>query len=179
MAAGEYISVSSQRELLGAAAPDPAASAALPDLDLNANELALVYRARGMSHVDALVTASQVIQRVKATGNDTQTGGLSTVIDGDDHEAVGSAIGAAGSSFVFFASGAVIPVLPWVFGLNESAAVLTALVLVGIALVVTGSIVGLLSGASPLWRGLRQLAIGLSAAAVTYGLGLLFGATVG
>lgn len=178
MAAGEYISVSSQRELLGASSPDPAADAALPDLDLNANELALVYRARGMSHVDALVHASQVIQRVQAADT-TQGSALATVTDSDDHEAVGSAVGAAASSFVFFASGAVIPVLPWLFGLTGTAAVVTALVLVGFALLVTGGIVGLLSGASPMWRGLRQLAIGLAAAAVTYGLGLLFGATVG
>lgn len=176
MAAGEYISVSSQRELLGASAPDPAASAALPDLDLNANELALVYRARGMSHVDALVQASQVIQNVKDA--EISNSALATVSDSDDHEAVGSAVGAAASSFVFFASGAVIPVIPWLLGLNETAAVITALVLVGVALLITGGIVGLLSGASPMWRGLRQLAIGLTAAAVTYGLGLLFGATV-
>lgn len=177
MAAGEYISVSSQRELLGASAPDPAATQALPDLDLNANELALVYRARGMSHVDALVHASRVIQQVKDDAS-PNTGALAAIVD-DDHEAVGSALGAAGSSFVFFASGAIIPVLPWLLGLSEGAAVITALVLVGIALLITGAIVGLLSGASPLWRGLRQLAIGLAAAAVTYGLGLAFGASVG
>jgi VIT1/CCC1 family predicted Fe2+/Mn2+ transporter len=52
-------------------------------------------------------------------------------------------------------------------------------VLVGIALMVTGSIVGLLSGASPLKRALRQLAIGFGAAGVTYLLGLLFGTSVG
>src|SRR6218665_2226035 len=49
MAAGEYISVRSQRELLQASAPDPSASEALADLDVDTNELALVYRARGMS----------------------------------------------------------------------------------------------------------------------------------
>lgn len=178
MAAGEYISVRSQRELLGASAPDPAASAALPDLDLNANELSLVYRARGMSHVDALVHASQMIQRVKSAEADAHTGALATVGD-DEHEAVGSALGAAGASFAFFASGAVIPVIPWLFGMQGTAAVVLALVLVGFALLVSGAIVGLLSGAPPLSRGLRQLAIGMAAAAVTYALGLAFGATVG
>jgi vacuolar iron transporter family protein len=49
---------------------------------------------------------------------------------------------------------------------------------VGLALLVTGGIVGLLSGTSPLTRGLRQLAIGLGAAAVTYLLGLVFGTVV-
>ncbi|MGV1034897.1 MAG: VIT1/CCC1 transporter family protein [Microbacteriaceae bacterium] len=179
MAAGEYISVRSQRELLGASAPDPAAAAALPDLDLDANELSLVYRARGMSHIDALVHASQVIQRVKDSENEAHAALASGVGAGyDDHEAVGSAVGAAAASFAFFASGAVIPVLPWLFGMEGAPAVILALVLVGIALLISGGIVGLLSGAPPLWRGLRQLAIGMGAAAVTYALGLLFGASI-
>jgi len=53
-----------------------------------------------------------------------------------------------------------------------------ASVLVGLALLATGAVVGLLSGASPLKRALRQLAIGFGAAAVTYLLGLWFGATL-
>jgi hypothetical protein len=52
---------------------------------------------------------------------------------------------------------------------------LTALLLVGLALLATGALVGVLSGGPPLKRGLRQLAIGFGAAAVTYALGLLFG----
>ena len=72
------------------------------------------------------------------------------------------------SSFLFFASGAIIPVLPWIFGLSGLAAVVTALVLVGIALMATGAMVGLLSGGPPLRRALRQLLIGYGAAAVTY-----------
>ena len=85
---------------------------------------------------------------------------------------------AAVSSFFFFASGAVIPVLPYLFGLSGIAAVVTAASLVGIALLGTGSVVGLLSGASPLGRALRQLAIGFGAAAATYLLGLAFGVGV-
>ncbi len=69
--------------------------------------------------------------------------------------------------------------MPWIFGLNETAAVIVALIMVSIALLITGGIVGLLSGTSPLWRALRQLAIGLGAAGVTYLLGLAFGATIG
>ncbi|MFM6974594.1 MAG: VIT1/CCC1 transporter family protein [Agromyces sp.] len=179
MAAGEYISVSSQRELLSAAAPDPAATHALPDLDLHANELALVYQARGMSSEDALAHANQVIERVQDAENRPPTGALAVVSEGDDHEAVGSALGAAGSSFLFFASGALIPILPWLLGLSGIAATVWALGLVGIALVLTGGTVGVLSGASPLWRGLRQLAIGLAAAGVTYGLGAIVGANLG
>jgi vacuolar iron transporter family protein len=54
-----------------------------------------------------------------------------------------------------------------------------AAALVGIALLGTGAVVGLLSGASPLKRALRQLAIGYGAAAATYLLGRVFGATIG
>jgi VIT1/CCC1 family predicted Fe2+/Mn2+ transporter len=70
-------------------------------------------------------------------------------------------------------------VLPFVLGLSGGAALLTACVLVGAALMLTGATVGMLSGGPPLRRALRQLAIGAGAAAVTFALGLLFGATVG
>jgi vacuolar iron transporter family protein len=53
-----------------------------------------------------------------------------------------------------------------------------SLVLVGVALLFTGGVVGLLSGSSPAKRGLRQLAIGIGAAVATYLLGLLFGTSV-
>jgi VIT1/CCC1 family predicted Fe2+/Mn2+ transporter len=96
----------------------------------------------------------------------------------DKHEAVGTAWNAAASSFCFFASGAVVPILPFVFGLTGVTALAVAAVLVGLALLATGGVVGLLSGTSPATRGLRQLAIGLGAAAVTYLLGMAFGAAV-
>ena len=88
-------------------------------------------------------------------------------------------MGAAVSSFLFFASGALIPVLPYLFGLTGFVAVGVAALLVGIALLATGATVGLLSGTSPLTRALRQIGIGFGAAAATYLLGLVFGATVG
>jgi VIT1/CCC1 family predicted Fe2+/Mn2+ transporter len=97
----------------------------------------------------------------------------------DQHETHGTAWGAATSSFLFFASGAVVPVLPYLLGLGGGRAVLVACGLVGVALLVTGAITGLLSGTSPVTRALRQLGIGFGAAAVTYLLGLVFGTTVG
>jgi len=172
MGAGEYVSVRSQRELLDATEPSDYADAVLPDLDLNANELALVYRTRGMSEADAAVRARRVIEASHRSEPAPITGPIEA--SGADHEVVGSAVGAATSSFLFFASGAIIPVLPWIFGLSGIAAVVVALTLVGLALLATGAMVGLLSGAPPLRRGLRQLAIGFGAAAVTYVLGLLF-----
>ncbi|WP_246159760.1 VIT1/CCC1 transporter family protein [Microbacterium rhizomatis] len=177
MGAGEFVSVRSQRELLEATEPNNFADTALPHLDLDANELALVYRTRGMAEVEALDTARRII--AEAHDADQSTPYQRPIELADDHEVVGGAWGAALSSFLFFASGAIIPVLPWLFGLSGLAAVVTALVLVGVALMSTGAMVGLLSGGPPLRRALRQLLIGYGAAAITYLLGLLFGVSMG
>lgn len=177
MGAGEFVSVRSQREMLTATEPTEYSADVLSDLDLDANELALVYRTRGMPLPDALERARRVVGAAQGAGVPTPRG--VPLPDTSDHDVVGGALGAAVSSFLFFASGAVIPVLPWIFGLSGLPAVITALVLVGLALLLTGATVGLLSGGPPLRRGLRQLAIGFGAAAVTYLLGLLFGVSVG
>ena len=174
MGAGEFISVRSQRELLDASTPAADAREAYPHLDVDANELALVYRARGMAADEArprtppsscapgrAVDGAPAPRRRRARGR--------------RHRPVGAAL----SSFSFFASGALVPVLPFLLGLTGTAALVTAAVLVGAALMVTGAVVGMLSGAPPLRRALRQLAVGAAAAAVTYVLGSVFGATVG
>jgi VIT1/CCC1 family predicted Fe2+/Mn2+ transporter len=170
MGAGEYVSVRSQRELLAASTPDPQAHTILPELDVNENELALLYRSRGMSAEEAEAHAVEVL-----AGRGTVASVPAVAADVDEHEAVGTGLGAAVSSFCFFASGAAVPVLPYLFGMQGLPAVLVSAGLVGITLLATGAIVGLLSGASPLARGLRQLLIGYGAAAVTYLLGLLIG----
>ena len=174
MGAGEYVSVRSQRELLDASTPDPEAHTALPHLDVDANELALVYRARGMSEAEAIEHARGVL----ADYDPAVAAARAAEAEAEQHVAIGSAWGAALSSFAFFASGAIIPVIPYLLGLEDLAAIVTAAVLVGVALLVTGAIVGVLSGASPLRRALRQLAIGYGAAAATYLLGLAFGTTL-
>ena len=93
------------------------------------------------------------------------------------HAEIGTALGAAGSSFVFFAFGALLPLLPFLVGLSGSAGMIVATAVVGVALMITGGIVGILSGKPPMLRALRQLAVGYGAAAVTYALGLAFGAS--
>jgi len=170
MGAGEYVSVRSQRELLESSTPDPTTRAAISHLDVDANELTLVFRARGMTEAQAKARATEVLadsphSRVQPRPDPPV----------DEHESVGTALGAAGSSFCFFAAGALIPVLPYIVGLDEIAAVVVAALLVGMALLTTGAMVGLLSGGPPLRRALRQLAIGIGAAGTTYLLGLLIG----
>ena len=193
MGAGEYVSVRSQRELLEASRPGPHARAALPHLDVDANELALVYRARGMAPQDADAHARQVLGSLEASGAALvvpvdpdgpegaarPAGPPAAAPEVDEHEPVGTAVGAALASFCFFASGAAVPVVPYLLGAEGWHAVAWSAGLVGIALLVTGAVVGLLSGTSPARRALRQLAIGWGAAAVTYLLGLAFGTTVG
>lgn len=175
MGAGEYVSVRSQRELLEASTPSPHTGAALPELDVDANELALVYRARGMSETEAGAKAENVL-RTLGSG---ESGSIDESSRDDPHEAVGSGLTAGLSSFCCFASGALIPVLPFLFGLHGAVAIGLSAALVGMALLTTGVIVGLLSGGPPLRRALRQLLIGYGAAAITYALGLMFGGGVG
>lgn len=173
MAAGEYVSVRSQRELLAASRPDPQSNRALPDLDVDANELALVYRARGMDAEEAARHARDVLATLHL-----DDAGSHVAVTGDEHDGIGSAWSAAVSSLLFFASGAIIPVIPYLVGVEGFGAVAIASASVGVALLATGAIVGLLSGGSLLRRAARQLAIGLAAAAVTYLLGLLFGTVI-
>jgi len=169
MGAGEYVSVRSQRELLEATSPNLQTHIALPHLDVDANELVLVYRARGMSVEEAETHADEVLHH-----GSRDLGAGTSAPEVDQHEVIGTGVGAALSSICFFASGAVIPVLPYLLGLQGMAALLTATVLVGLALLVTGGIVGILSGAAPFKRAIRQITIGYGAAAATYILGLLF-----
>ncbi|OUE19828.1 VIT family protein [Clavibacter michiganensis] len=179
MGAGEFVSVRSQRELLEASAPDPGTRDALPHLDVDANELALVYRARGMTEEEALAHADEVLRDLAAETRPIPVTIAGVAAPEDDHESVGTAWGAAISSFCFFASGAVIPVLPYLFGLQGLAALAVACVLVAIALSITGAVTGLLSGGPPLRRAGRQLLIGFGAAGATYLLGLLFNTQAG
>ncbi len=179
MGAGEFVSVRSQRELLDASAPTQVTLSAAPSLDLEDNELVLVYLARGMSREAAEHRAAERMGQFSCDCDPSLSLQPENFETPESHETLGTAWGAASSSFCFFASGAVIPILPFLFGMTGIGSLVLACVLVGVTLMGTGAVVGLLSGASPLWRGLRQLAIGMGAAAATYLLGLLFGTVAG
>lgn len=173
MAAGEYISVRSQRELLAASMPSTGTGAVLAQLDVDANELALVYRARGMPAGEAQRRADDMLR------SQSRELELERAPEEDRHGIVGTGFKAAVSSFAFFAVGAAVPIVPFLVGIEGTAALVTSAVLVGMSLMLTGATVGLLSGGPPLRRALRQLAIGAGAATVTYLLGLSFEAAVG
>ena len=91
-APGEFVSVRSQRELLAASVPDTRdAAAILPRLDVDANELALVYRARGVPVDEADRRAREVLGSADPAGS---ASAAAEVID-EGHEVVGSSVGAA------------------------------------------------------------------------------------
>jgi hypothetical protein len=90
MGAGEYVSVRSQRELLESSTPDPEARTAVADLDVDANELALVYRARGMSESEAEEHAREVLR----THDLALTADPALHAESDEHEAVGTGLSA-------------------------------------------------------------------------------------
>lgn len=173
MGAGEYISVKSQNELLEASTPRPETKNYIPQLDVDANELVLVYRARGMSEADAEQKAA------KAFANLRNAEDQALIDEPRNDEPSNGAWSAAVSSFFCFGFGALIPVIPYFFNVSGVAAAVIATVLVGAALMITGSITGILSGKPPLKRALRQLSIGMAAAGVTYLLGKAFGVALG
>ena len=183
MGAGEWVSVRSQRELLDASIPDPDAHQAVTDLDVNANELALVFRARGESEEEAEAHAAQVFAKL-ATPATGESGAIAVraALDGQESDGAGEQVGtpmnAALSSFCFFATGAFFPLVPYILGLTGLTAIIVAAAIVGVALLFTGGVVGILSGQPPMPRALRQLLVGFGAAGVTYLLGLLFGTSV-
>ncbi|MEZ5189426.1 MAG: VIT1/CCC1 transporter family protein [Schumannella sp.] len=172
MGAGEYVSVRSHRELLDASCPDLESQSALTHLRSSTSTNSRSCTGPAMSEAEAEERARGVLANHRLDSDDPDAVGV------DPADAIGSAWGAAISSFLSFAVGALIPVLPYLLGATGLPAVIIAAVAVGIALVGTGAVVGILSGASPFKRALRQLLIGYGAAAVTYLLGLAFGATL-
>lgn len=183
MAAGEWVSVQSQRELLQASIPDPEAHRSVPALDVDANELALVFRARGESAEEAADHAARVFAQLhRPATEDSSMIAVRAALTSEEPvgtaEEIGTPWGAAASSFCFFALGALIPLLPFLLGFTGMTAIVAATAVVGIALLFTGGVVGILSGQAPAPRAFRQLLIGYAAAGITYALGWLFGVSV-
>ena len=171
MAAGEFVSVSAQRELFERQiALEREEVAVNPEEERE--ELALIYQAKGLSETEARALA-QRLSRDPEVALDT----LTREELGLDPAALGSPWGAALSSFVMFALGALLPVLPFLFGGGGAAISISAL-LSAFALLGVGSALSLLTGRSPLVSALRMLLIGGAAASVTFLVGRLIGVSV-
>ena len=172
MAAGEYISMQSQRELFERQIElERAELEAMPEEEQR--ELAALYMAKGFPRAEADRIAARMFED-PATALDT----LVREELGLDPDELGSPWGAAFGSFLAFALGAVIPVIPYVF-LEGTTAFVVSIVLSLIGLFLVGAGVSLLTGRGTLFSGLRQLAIGAGAAAVTFAVGTLIGVGVG
>jgi VIT1/CCC1 family predicted Fe2+/Mn2+ transporter len=170
MAAGEYISMQSQRELFERQiALEKAEMEAMPEEE--EAELAASYRAKGFTAEEAARIAHRIFRDPVAALDMLVREEL-----GLDPDELGSPWGAAAGSFVAFAIGASIPVIPYLFG-GGTAVLLVSLVLSLIALFTVGAAVSLLTGRGLIFSGLRQLVIGLAAALVTYAIGSLIGVT--
>ena len=166
MASGEFTSVSSQTELMQAEIETERRELKVhPEEELE--ELAMMYEAKGLRPELAAEVARE-LSSDPAVALDVHV----REELGVDPNDLPSPWLAAGSSFAAFAIGAVIPLLPFLFG---AASVLPALLLSVIGLVVTGGIVARIT-ARPFWYGGgRQLLLGGLSAAVTYAIGLLVG----
>ncbi|MDE2444908.1 MAG: VIT1/CCC1 transporter family protein [Alphaproteobacteria bacterium] len=170
MAAGEFISVRSQREMF-----EHQISLERSEIEnhpeAEAEELALIYAARGVPLDDARKISTALVKNKEEALNTLAREEL-----GLNPEDLGSPLGAAFWSFVSFAFGAVLPLAP--FALHLANALYVAVAVAGVALFVIGGALSLFSGRNAIMGGLRMVLIGAIAAAATYSIGKLFGVGV-
>lgn len=171
MAAGEYVSMSSQREMY-----EREISLEAQELEENPEEeraeLVLLYRAKGLGRKEAEDVADQIMAD-REVALDT----LAREELGLDPDSLGSPWSAAASSLVAFALGALVVILPYLIG-SGTAALVAAICLFGVALFGVGAGIGILNGRSAVRSGLRQIIVGGLAAGVTYAIGSAIGTHV-
>lgn len=173
MALGEWISVQSSRELYERQIAIEARELAEVPEEEEA-ELALIYRAKGLPEAEARALAARLI------------GDRETALDAlareelgiDPAELGGSPWVAAATSFILFALGAIVPVLPFVFLAGWPAVAISVLAST-VALFLIGAAITLLTGRNALYSGGRQVLFGLAAAALTWGVGRAIGVAIG
>ena len=173
MAMGEWLSVQSARELYEKQiATEADELAQVPEEERE--ELVLIYRAKGLSEDEARGLAERVMAHPE--------GALDTLVREElginPADLGGSAWAAAGSSFAVFVLGASVPVAPFAFS-DGSTAIAVSAALTAAALFVVGAAISVFTGRGVLRSGLRQLAIGVAAAGVTFAVGRLLGVAIG
>jgi VIT1/CCC1 family predicted Fe2+/Mn2+ transporter len=172
MGAGEYLSMRVQRELLERLlhleahelGSDPAGEQ---------RELAEIYVRKGFTPALASEVAEQLM-RDPDVALDTHA---REELGIDPTEGLGSPAAAATSSFLMFSVGALVPIVPFFVASGTGAAV-ASLVLTGAALFTVGALTSRLTGRSVAVSALRMFAIGMGAAAITFGIGTLLGVSV-
>ena len=171
MAAGEYVSMSSQREMYQREISLEAQELAEKPEEEHA-ELVLLYRAKGLSREEAERLADRIMANPEVALDTLTREEL-----GLDPDQLGSPWSAAISSLLAFALGAFVVVLPYLIG-GGDAALLAAIGLAVLALFAVGAGIGVLNGRSALRSGARQIIAGGLAAAITFGAGHLIGTAV-
>ena len=172
MALGEWVSVQSSRELYGRQLEVEAREIAeIPEEE--EEELFLIYQAKGLPEDSARELARRIMQR-QETALDTMA---REELGIEPEELGGSPWTAAGASFLLFALGAVVPVMPFLF-LHFGAAVATSVALSAVGLFGLGTGIALITGRGVPFSGARQTLLGLAAAAITFGVGRLLGVAV-
>ncbi len=173
MAAGEFVSVSSQNELVAAEVRKERFELETHP-DAERRELAEVFRQRG---VDADL-AERVAQQVSAHPEEALNLHVREEL-GVDHNELPSPVVAAGASLLTFAVGAFIPLLPYLVGLSSLKGLAVMLVLSAIAAFVGGGLVARITDRPFLRGAIRQLLLASAAAGLTYGIGSVVGAVTG
>ncbi len=171
MAAGEYVSMRSQREMFEyQIGMERAELEQYPQEE--AAELALIFAAKGMEKAEARKLADKLI-----SDPDHALDTLAREELGLNPDELGSPWGAAVSSFMAFAVGAIVPLLPFLFTDGQQALTIS-IALTCVALFVVGAVLSLFTGRNAWLGGLRMLAIGCAAGAGTYIIGKALGVTL-
>ncbi len=172
MAAGEYVSMASQRDLFKREI-DLERQELLEKPDEERFELELIYRAKGLPRDQAKAVADRIM-----ADPDTALDTLAREELGLDPDELGSAWKAAIFSFIAFAIGASVVVIPYAL-LSGIPAFVLAIVLALVGMIAVGGVVGYQSGRGVVFSAARQVLWGAGAAAVTYLVGSLVGVNVG
>jgi VIT1/CCC1 family predicted Fe2+/Mn2+ transporter len=172
MALGEWVSVTSARELAEREIRIES-SELQEDPKGEGEELQLIYESKGLSADEAKRVVDQMLSDKTATLDALTREELGI----DPNELGGSANEAALTSFMLFAMGAIVPIVPFIVT-GGSVAVIASIGLSGLALFAIGAAITIFTGV-PVWRsGSRQLALGLGAAGVTFLIGRAIGTTL-
>ncbi len=169
MAAGEWISVKAQVELFENVLSD-LKSIVKSDKVLLEENLTKNFEAHGID----TKTAEHAAADVAATDDEFMSMYSSQVI-GINEDELGSPWVAAFSSFALFALGSIPPLFPWIIGLHSTEGIALAIALTGLGSLFVGGYTARSSGKSVFYGAMRQLLIVIFAAAVTYGIGYVFG----
>jgi len=173
MALGEWLSVQSSRELYNnQIETERQEIEQSPEEEIQ--ELALIYQTRGISPEDAQAMADRLLAN-KDSALDTLA---REELGIDPEELGGSAWEAAITSFFLFTLGAIFPLFPFFF-LTGMPAVYVSIAVSAVGLFLLGAVITLFTGRSILFSGMRMVLFGLTAAAVTFGIGRLIGVSIG